>query len=150
MQAEFLGGTMAEKCMWQTVVLIPKGKRESRGIGLVEVLWKAVSSLMNRQLTSATTFHDVLYRFWAGRGTGTAALNTKLLQQRMSTREAVLFEVLMDLQKAYDALDWETCLDIITAYGVGTRTIQLLRTYWDQLIMVDRAGGYFGRPFKGH
>ena len=38
-QAEFSDGTLDKECMWQTVVLIPKGKRgDSRNIGLVEVL----------------------------------------------------------------------------------------------------------------
>ena len=65
-------------------------------------------------------------------------------------REAVLFKVFLDLRKAYAALDQERALDIITAYGVGPRTVRILRTYWDRLTMVAKAGGYFGRPFKGY
>ena len=42
-------------------------------------------------------------------------------------REAVLFKVFMDTQKAYDALDRDMCLGIMAAYGVGPRTIRLLR-----------------------
>ena len=35
--------------MWQTVILISKGAiRDFRGIVLVELLWKAVTSLLNR------------------------------------------------------------------------------------------------------
>ena len=40
----------------------------------------AVTSLLNRRLTEAIKYHDVLHGFWAGRGTGTAALEAKLLQ----------------------------------------------------------------------
>ena len=29
-------------------------------------------------------------------------------------------------------------------------TVRLLWTYWDRLIMVAKAGGYFGQPFKGY
>ena len=65
-------------------------------------------------------------------------------------REAVLFKVFLDLRKAYAALDQERALDIITAYGVGPRTVRILRTYWDRLTMVVKAGGYFGLPFKGY
>ena len=36
-QKAFREGKLAEEAMWQTVVLIPKGKGEFRGIGLVEV-----------------------------------------------------------------------------------------------------------------
>ena len=62
------------------MVLIPKGKGDYWGIGLVEVMWKVVAVILNRSFTSSTTFHDVLHVFWAGRSTGTATLESKLLQ----------------------------------------------------------------------
>ena len=65
-------------------------------------------------------------------------------------REAVLFEVFLDPHKEYDDLDWDIWIDILAAYGVGHRTIRLLRIYWDRLTMVDRVGGYFGLLFKGY
>ena len=37
-------------------------------------------------------------------------------------RAEVLYEVLMDLKKAYSALDWEWCMEILVAYGVRPRT----------------------------
>ena len=45
-----------------------------------------------------------------GQGTGTASLEAKLLQQITAVREEVLYEVFLDLSKAYDALDkeWRT------------------------------------------
>ena len=54
--------------------------------------------------------HDVMHGFWAGRGTGTAALEAKMIQQTTAMREAVLFEVFLDFQKAYDSLDWDRCI----------------------------------------
>ena len=92
--------------MWQTVVLIPKGTSgDFRGIGLAEVLWKTVTSLLNRRLTAEIIFHDVLHGFRSGRGIGNASLEAKLLQHITSMREAVLFEVFLDLEKAYNDLD---------------------------------------------
>ena len=87
------------------MVLIPKGKGDYRGIGLVEVMWKVVAVILNRQLTSSITFHDVLHGFRAGRGTGTATLEDKLLQQLAATREEVLYVIFLDLNKSYGALD---------------------------------------------
>ena len=43
--------------------------------------------------------------------------------------EAVLFEVFLDLQKDYNALDWERSIYLLAEYGVDTRTVRLLRTY---------------------
>ena len=82
MQAAFCDGTMAEECTRQTVVLNPKGiSSDFRGIGLVEVIWKTMYILLNCRFTAAITFHDVLNGFRAGRGTGTVALDSKLLQR---------------------------------------------------------------------
>ena len=72
---------------------------------------------------------------------GTAALNVKMLQQLMAMREAVLFEVFLDLQRSYNALDWYICLEILAVYGFGPRTTRLLWTYWDRMTTVARAGG---------
>ena len=68
----------------------------------------------------------------------------------MSMKEAVLFEIFLDIWKACNALDRERALDLLTAYGVCPRTVLLLWTYWDRLTMVAKSGGYFGRPFKDY
>ena len=59
-QTAFRDGDIAEEATWQAVVLIPKGKGDYRGIGLVEVMWKVVEVILNCRLTSSITFHDVL------------------------------------------------------------------------------------------
>ena len=69
---------MAEEVTWHTVVLIPKGRKEYRGIGLVEVMWKVVAAILHRRLTTAISYHDFLHGFRAGRGTGTTTLEVKL------------------------------------------------------------------------
>ena len=74
----FRDGNLAEEATWQTVVLIPKGKGEFWGIGLVELIWKLLTLILHRQLTTIK-LHDVLHGFREGRGTGTATLEAKLL-----------------------------------------------------------------------
>ena len=59
-QTEFREGKLAEEATWQTVVLIPKGKREFRGIGLVEVSWKVVMVILHCRLAAGIKFHDAL------------------------------------------------------------------------------------------
>ena len=92
------------------VVLIPKGKKDYRGIGLVEVMWKVVAAILNHRFTSSITYHNALREFRAGRGTGTATLEAKLLQQIAALREEVLYVIFLDLTKAYNALDRSRCL----------------------------------------
>ena len=85
-QTAFWDGELAEEVTCQAVVLILKGKGDYRGIGLVEVMWKVVAVILNRRLASSITFHDVLHGFRAGRGTGTATLEAKLLQKLAAMR----------------------------------------------------------------
>ena len=108
---------MAEEATWQTVVLTPKGKKKYRGIRLVEVTWKVVAAILHRRLTTAITYHDALHGFRAGRGTGAATLEAKLLQQLAAMREEVLYIIFLDLTKAYDALDMSRSLNILEGTG---------------------------------
>ena len=106
--------------------LIPKEGGDYRGIGLVEVICKAVAVILDHRFTAAITYHDFLHRFRAGSGTGTATLELKLLQQVASLREGVLHTIFLDLHKAYNALDRSRCLGILEGYGVGPRDLHLL------------------------
>ena len=54
-QTAFREGELAEEARWQAVVLIPKGKKDYRGIGLVEVMWKVVAAILNLRFTASIT-----------------------------------------------------------------------------------------------
>ena len=73
-QTAFWEGALAEEATWKAVVMIPKGRQEYQGIGLVEVMWTVVAAILYLRLTASITFHDFLHGFRAGRGTGTAIL----------------------------------------------------------------------------
>ena len=104
-QTAFRYGDLAEEATWQAVVLIPKGRKEYRGIGLVEVMWKVVAAILNRRFTASITYHDFLHGFRAVRGTGASTFEAKLLQKLAALREKVLYVIFLDLHKVYDALD---------------------------------------------
>ena len=61
---------------------------------------------------------------------GTVALKANILQHITAMSEAVFFEVFLDIRNAYNALDRERALDLLVAYGVGPRSVRILRTYW--------------------
>ena len=122
------------------MVIIPKGKGEFRGIGLVEVTWKLMTVILHRRLTTGIQLHDMLHRFREGCGTGMATLEAKLLQQLAAMREEVLYVIFLDLTKAYDALDRSRSLEILKGYRVGERVRRLLSVYWERTKMVARAG----------
>ena len=85
-------------CACKTVVMIPKGGGTNfRVIGLVEVLWEAIFVIINCRISSSIQFHDALHGFCAGRGTRTATLEAKLLQQLITMMDMVLHSVFLDL-----------------------------------------------------
>ena len=92
-QTAFRDGDLAEEATWQAVFLIPKGKKDYRGIDLVEVMWKVVAAILNRRFTASITYHDFLHGFRAGRGTDNVTLEAKLLQQLAALREEVLYVI---------------------------------------------------------
>ena len=150
-QAAFRGGEIVASCPRKTVVMIPKGGgNEFRGIGLAEVLRKAISGIINRRILYFIQFHDALHGFRAGRGTGTTTLEDKLHQHLITMRDTVIHSISLDLCKAYDTLDRDRCLDIMVGYGVGPRTLRTLQTYWSQLHMTAKAGGHYGPAFRIH
>ena len=140
-QTAFQEGKLAEDATWQAVVLIPKGKKDYQYIGLVEVIWKVVATILNFRLTASITFHDFLHGFRVGCGTDTATLEAKLLQKIVALREEVLYVISLDLHKLYDSLDRSRCLEILEGYDVGPRARRILQTYGRRLTMVARAGG---------
>ena len=135
---------MAEEATWQTLVLIQKGRKEYRGIGLVEVMWKVVAAILHLRLTAAITYHDFLHGFREGCCTGTATLEANMLQKLAAMREEVLYVIFLDLTKAYDALDRSRSLDILEGYGVGPQARRLLQAYWGKSTMVAQTGGITG------
>ena len=62
------------------MVLIYKGVGNLCVIALVEMLFMVAKVLINCPFTASIDFHNILHGFQAGHGTGTAYLETKLVQ----------------------------------------------------------------------
>jgi hypothetical protein len=59
----------------------------------------------------------------------------------------MLYQIFIDLAKAYDTLDRGRTIEILAGYGVGKRTLRLLTNFWDSLIVLERQGGYHSSAF---
>ena len=103
--AAFQEGMLPEEETWKAVFLIPKGGGEYRCIGLVEVVWKVVTVIIDCRFTASTSFHDILHGFQVVCGTGTTCLEAKLIHQLTVIREEFLCTIFLGLNKPYDTLD---------------------------------------------
>ena len=81
-----------------------------------------MKGIINLRLTAVIQFHDNLHGFYIRRGAGNTSLESKLLHQLTAIMDEVLYEVFLDLHKANDALDRESCMDFLIEYEVGPCT----------------------------
>ena len=146
-QAAWTHGAIPRQLLWSIVVLIPKGGGDYRGIGLLEPIWKCIERVIEHRL-NAIELHDSLHGCRDARGTGTAIIEAKLAQQLSYLELKPFYGVFLDLRKAFDAMDRERCILLLEGYGAGPLLVRLVRTYWRDAIMVCRASGYYGQPFK--
>ena len=109
--------------------MIPKEVGDYRSTGLVEVVLKVVTVILNHRLTISIALHGILNGFRVVCGTGTAYLEAKMLQQLTAMREEVLYAIFLDLHKVYVALDKYICLQILEGYGVGPWAYHIPRVY---------------------
>ena len=58
-----------------------------------------------------------------------------------------MFQVFLDVWKAYDSLDRGRCLEIFRGYGLGPNQDHLLGHYWENQRIVPKAGKFLWRPF---
>ena len=72
--------TLPTDLSWTILVLLPKGNADTRSIGLLEVLWKLVESIIDTWIKTTVMFHDILHGFIACRGTGKAIMELKMAQ----------------------------------------------------------------------
>ena len=105
--------------------------------------------ILNRHFNASITFHNTLHGFPEGRGTGTASLKVKLIQQLTAMKGEVLYKIFLDLHKEHDALERDICLDILKGYGMGPPYCRILRAYWERTKMVACVGGYYDIALQG-
>lgn len=141
-------GKIPHQMLLTVVVLIPKGaSRDFCGTGLLEVIWKLLEIVLDKRLLQIE-LHDFLNGFRAKWGCGTGIMEAKLLQQLAAREQVPLYSVLLDLWKAFDAMDQERCLAILKQADVGPKALGLVRNFWDKVTLICCASGYSERPFS--
>ena len=143
----WLTGDIPQELGWTVMVLIPKGTTDTRGIGLLETLWKVVEALIDTRLRTILQLNGVLNGFRARRGAGTAIMELNLAQELASIDQDPLLLVFLDLRKAYDTVGRERLLITLKGYGAGPCMCGLLETFWDRQQVVPRQNGLHGPAF---
>ena len=97
-------GDIPQELVWNVLVIITKGTTDTRGIGLLETLWKVAEVLIDNCRRAILQFHDILHGLRSGGATGMAIMDLKLVQYLARVDHDPLFLVLLDLKKAYNTV----------------------------------------------
>ena len=130
------------------LVLIPKTDTKYRGIALLETLYKLCSSVINRRICANVGWDDGVHGFREGRSCTSAIVENKLLAEKIRSEGTVLYEIFLDLTKAYDTVDRERLFLLLSDYGVGPKCLAVLRTTWTGGLLVPKKGGRYGNPLN--
>jgi hypothetical protein len=144
----FKSGNIPTELPWSVLVAIPKPSRGFCEIGLLKVIWKTISSIIDSRIKEKVKFHPELHGFRPGRGTGSATIESKLCIQLATIHQIPLYAICLDLHRAYDTLHRGRTLDIMRGYGVGPKVLRLLQNFWDSQRMVVQQGEYHSRHFS--
>ena len=123
----------------KVIPLFKKGDKELidnyRPISLLPVISKIYERVLFNQLMTIFTgndlFHGSQYGYRSNHSTQLAALElvdrvTKALESKDSEHSLAVF---MDLSKAFDTIDHEILLQKLSHYGLGPKSLLLLRSY---------------------
>ena len=58
-----------------------------------------------------------------------------------------LYQIFIDVSKAYDGLDRDRTLIVLRDYGVGEKVLRILNNFWDTHTIIPRQRGFYGTPF---
>ena len=88
------------------LVLTPKeDKGAVRGIGLLDVIHKIISQIINLQMNEKIKFCELVHGFCKNRGTYTAISEAKIHTQIATCKSTPVYQIYLDLQKAYVLID---------------------------------------------
>ena len=76
-----------------------------------------------------------------------AIMEAKLSQHMVGLVHEPLFQVFLDVRKAYDSLDRDRCLQLLSGYEMGTNLARLLDNYWKRQRIVPKVGKCLGASF---
>ena len=112
-QRMFGDRALLKEFAWEKIVLTLKEKGEFWGIEIVKETWKVCTSMVNCRLERRFVFHDALHRLIEGWGTGMSTLEANLYQQLAGLAHEPLFQVFLEISKAYDSLEMVHYLDML-------------------------------------
>ena len=117
-------------------------------IGMVEAIWKIITSIINTRIRVHAYLNGALNGFWKGRGTVTTTLEEKMNKNLEGICHEHLFQVLLNVKKVYESLNRLLCMETLRGYGLNVDLQRLIKRYWDGWRVVPRSRRYYGQKIQ--
>ena len=126
------------------LVIIPKDDKGGvRGIGLLESIHKLISQIINIRMGNTIDFCEEVHGFRRRRGCHTAIGETKIKMQIAASESDTIYQIYLDLRKAYDSIARNRVLKLLEKYKVGPNIRKYIHDIWDKQIFVLRQSGFY-------
>jgi len=144
----FSEGEIPKKLFWSHIVMIPKSNStECSGIGLLGTLWKVISNIIKVMLNQGINWNKLIHGFRRDRGTTTSIIELKLAISLSQQLKTPLYNIFLDMKKAYDSVYIWNLIKILEEYEIGQKLRRVIWKYWNQQKSVIRKGKYCGKVF---
>ena len=80
------------------------------------------------------------------RGCYTAIGEAKIRMQMAACSSQTIFQIFLDLRKAYDSIDRGRVIKLLEKYWVGPNIRRYVESIWDQQIFILRQSGFYSDP----
>ena len=142
---------------WVRAIIVPiykgKGSREMcgnyRGISLLSIPGKVYGRIVIERVREITEGRISLEQggFRKGKGCIDQIFSVKMLAEKYLAKGKKLYAAFMDLEKAYDKVDWNALWDVLKIYGVGGQLLQGIKAFYEGANACVRIGGEMSGVF---
>ena len=94
-------------------------------------------------MTKSNKFCEKIHGFRRGRGCYTAIGEAKLRIQEATCNYKTLYQIYLDLKKAYDSVDRDQVMRVLEIYKVGPRIRRYIKGIWDEQKFILRQAGFY-------
>ena len=125
---------------WTKAVIIPvyKGKGERnecgshRGISLMSIAGKVYGKIVIERVQKITErcISEEQGAFRKGRGCVDQIFSLRMIVEKMLAKGKKVYAAFMDLEKAYDRVDWKAMWDVLKVYGVGGKLLNGVKAFY--------------------
>lgn len=144
---------------WRDAILIVlfknKGKRDEcgnyRGIALLCIAGKVLSRVMLSRLTthiSSSVLPESQCGFRSGRGTADMIFSARQLQEKAREQRVGLYQVFIDLTKAFDTVNRGALWEILQKMGCPIKFVTILKSFHDDMRVRVSASGELSDPIS--